>query len=1129
VQHDVVTELFYDGEWRTAPVYSRGGVELSRGAGGEDDEAPPSTAGLTLDNRTGDYSPRNANSPLFGVAGRNTPLRVSTATAQDSVSDTFTRSVTDDWGTATSGEAWTLTGVGGALFSDFQVTGSTGTMAVSQNSAYRLAYLPDVSFVDCEAYGECTVALATGGTLEPTLVLRLLDDTTYYMVRASLYPDSAEIDVVIRKIVGGDDTLVAEQVIVGTHVAANPIKVRARIVGMTIQAKAWQGSSEPDWQLTATDGDISGVGGVGLRAGIGSGNTNAKPVTFGFDNFAVTPVNVRSVVEVSSWAPHRNANDTDRWTEIQGGGILRRLGQGDLPQRSTAYKAYMSPVNDATRIDYWPLEEESGSGSIASPVGSPTMEFGDVDFGAYTDSPSAARMVTFGANGFLRSAIRPYTSTFHRVQALVTLPDAGLADLAVIYRIHCTGGNIAWLDLLYGLPNGLYLRAFNSSGTQLDQSGPWGPFSIDGNHFLLGLDLEQDGADLDTRMFTSFADDSAWLNAPDTFTGLTVGRMTNWRIGQTSIEGASVGHAVVGNDITAFSNFTATEGGVVGLQGYRGETCGARFARVAEEIGLPAYVYGDPTDTQLMGPQPVATAFDILAECVRTDDGQMFEARNARAVVMRTGRSRYNQDPALELDFEGGQISEGIAPALDDRHTRNDITANRQGGSSARAVRETGPLNVNDPIDDPEGVGRYDTTVDVNPDEDSTLVQHAYWHLHRGTVDEPRYPEVTVDLDRAPDLRAAVDNVEIGDRIAITNMPTDWQQDPGSLLVLGVRESYPPGTAGRRRTVTFVTIPASQFEIGIVGAEDGSVDLRGQAIDTDASTLAAAIDSDDTSLSVASSDDVLWTTNADSWDTGLHGSGTYGAGLFLRIAGEVMRVTNIASAVTDAFGRTSASSWGSADSGQAWTVIGTASQYAVGSGTGQITPSALTADRGVTLTADAGADRIVQCDMRYPALPASGLLLMGLFSRFVDSSNFIHAQIRISSAGAVTVRLAERVAGTLSTIADFTHPTAYVGNTWWRMIIESRGTTHKVRAWPVFDADDPGWQINTTDTSIPAGTLAGCFARNETAVTTHVAHFDSFAVTNPQTITVVRSVNDVVKSHTAGTAVHVAHPVRIGL
>jgi hypothetical protein len=90
-----------------------------------------------------------------------------------------------------------------------------------------------------------------------------------------------------------------------------------------------------------------------------------------------------------------------------------------------------------------------------------------------------------------------------------------------------------------------------------------------------------------------------------------------------------------------------------------------------------------------------------------------------------------------------------------------------------------------------------------------------------------------------------------------------------------------------------ITGGASAISRGIVVALDPlRPDLRGQAVDTDLSTLDTGIDDNDTSLSVASTGGVLWTVDADDWDTALNGDG----GLFIVIGGERMRVTNISGA-----------------------------------------------------------------------------------------------------------------------------------------------------------------------------------------------------------------------------------------
>jgi hypothetical protein len=74
--HDVAVELFYDAQWNEAPAYTRDPVTIGHGRRDEQGQAPPSSCTVTLDNRTGAYNPRNAESDLFGKIGRNTPIRV---------------------------------------------------------------------------------------------------------------------------------------------------------------------------------------------------------------------------------------------------------------------------------------------------------------------------------------------------------------------------------------------------------------------------------------------------------------------------------------------------------------------------------------------------------------------------------------------------------------------------------------------------------------------------------------------------------------------------------------------------------------------------------------------------------------------------------------------------------------------------------------------------------------------------------------------------------------------------------------------------------------------------------------------------------------------------------------------
>jgi hypothetical protein len=76
----VVVELFYSGVWNdhTSDVLTRDGIDITQGSGDEVAQAPPCTASLTFKGH--DLNPRNPASPLFGLVGQNTPLRITVGT-----------------------------------------------------------------------------------------------------------------------------------------------------------------------------------------------------------------------------------------------------------------------------------------------------------------------------------------------------------------------------------------------------------------------------------------------------------------------------------------------------------------------------------------------------------------------------------------------------------------------------------------------------------------------------------------------------------------------------------------------------------------------------------------------------------------------------------------------------------------------------------------------------------------------------------------------------------------------------------------------------------------------------------------------------------------------------------------
>lgn len=98
---------------------------------------------------------------------------------------------------------------------------------------------------------------------------------------------------------------------------------------------------------------------------------------------------------------------------------------------------------------------------------------------------------------------------------------------------------------------------------------------------------------------------------------------------------------------------------------------------------------------------------------------------------------------SITLDFEAGQIAPDLEPDLDDLGRINTVVVARHNGSQFTDTDTSGPLGTTT-------IGVYRSQVDINPESDSVLPQHAHYHLVLGTDPDPRYPQVTVQLTARP-------------------------------------------------------------------------------------------------------------------------------------------------------------------------------------------------------------------------------------------------------------------------------------------------------------------------------------------------------------------------------------------
>jgi hypothetical protein len=603
--------------------------------------------------------------------------------------------------------------------------------------------------------------------------------------------------------------------------------------------------------------------------------------------------------EVSAWPTRWDTSGADAHVPIECAGLLRRIGQGSQPV-SGALKGYLLSTSPIT---YWPLDDGEGSTTGAPAAGTYT---------SYRWTGTAATIPRFGV-GDLGVHLSPTLLLDHY--------DAGTGPR--FYYGYCFGTDV--------LPDSLAWEFVYKTDTQIAAGTEMAAWSVEPR--LQGTTLGtvdiwkvqfRPSVDVDIRLqviIDSEGETPTTVNLADSapLDAITDGELHHVRL-QLTENGTGVDYAVyvdgvsvlsgtrashtlrwsrsvdvlyprlATEDLMAFGHLIvwenaanipplATTSGLA--HGFAGETAGARFTRLCDEFGVPSAIAGSAAATSAMGLQYEDYFSNQLTEIEATDHGILYEPTTSLALTYRTLADLYNQAPAAVIDFSAGQLSTPFEPVEDDQQTRNDVFAQRREGSSYQMTLESGPLSVQDP---PDGVGRYKDEVQVNVESDNDLPPHAGWLLGLGTVDEARYPRITVDLASAgvagTALSTDIPAVDIGDLIRVTDTGAIGIYDDISLLVLGYTEVM----GAYEWRITFNCSPYSPYQVLEMDDADSRIDPG------DDSELDGGVTSTATTLSVDSSTGgFLWTTEAGDMPVSI------------MVGGEEMTVTAIAGLGVQAF------------------------------------------------------------------------------------------------------------------------------------------------------------------------------------------------------------------------------------
>ena len=499
---------------------------------------------------------------------------------------------------------------------------------------------------------------------------------------------------------------------------------------------------------------------------------------------------VRAIGEISEFPARWNLPGTDVWTPLVASGILRRLNRSRLVE-TTLVSGIRKIAAGGHITGYWPMEDLPGSTSFESEVaganpggvvsGAPVLAA--IDPGVASDPiPTWA-----AAQGLVIPKVS--TGTGFTAAFYIVIPEGGTTDQADLFRVHNTGTLGYWILRYEAATNGrLRILAVNTILNTTPLNAVTFTDNVNGKTVYVKLEVNTNGANSDWYVQPY----GAGTGGGGSVAG-NVGAPTYAYIGSPQITGdVGIGQVVLGDT----SNALFSAGLDQALVGYAGEAVFTRMTRITTMAGIALSGSTGTAPPTLLGPQPAGSALDILRDAEKADvGGILFDDIDDIGLSYVTRASRYSRAVTAALDYAAGHLSPPLEPTDDDAHVRNDVTAARTDGSAARAVDTTGPLNVNDY---PVGVGPYTFSDTYNVYTDAQLPDLAGWLLTQGTIDETRWPQITVDLIKHPSLVAQIEALRPSYRLTVANLPT-WQgTGTADLAVLGWTETWGPN----QRTIT---------------------------------------------------------------------------------------------------------------------------------------------------------------------------------------------------------------------------------------------------------------------------------------------------------------------------------------
>lgn len=877
-------DMQFAGVWTnlTSDVYTAEQVSIKRGRTDESSSPEAATLDLTFNNRTGKYTPSNPAGSLYGLIGRQTPIRVGMGVPPSGAGAFTTASqgsfpapsiLAEQAGIVCS--SWIVHAAGGGTFSL--------PLGYTADGSFAGAYACSVSGHKATIAGTfpaSTAGYTANGTWCGGQVCIPGATSVVTQTSGCGKGNGTSLSPTVNSVSLGSFTLLAGDVIVVANGWSGDF-------GNNLSSAPQDNSGGCSWSLIADTGYLPNDLTTPRMLFWAFYSDSAQTITvtapshyyFIDDNFAqawqlrgASEWNPRFQGECATFNTTADLSDNDVRTAIEAGSVLRQRGQG----QESPHSAFFRYLSNSQALAYWPIEG-AASGALTSPIVGNTQAqiVGPAASFASQAVPGSDSIVTLAANSYLAATPPPLFGTGANVQSAISCVfqiDTAPTGSPSFLSAWCGGSSGAFVTLQYVTGSSHFnIVVYNSAGTTLLVSSvaptlPSGVSTYLGRPLACTIawapNLANPSTQVDIQvalvdMLTPASQNFWTINA----NAFTIGAVSTIFFGTTPFPQTlfnvpvSVGHisytnsARIDGAIPLLNDVFQTAAAYSGIStAWAGEEACLRMTRICQEqsIQFQSRPPSVQTSAVQMGAQLTNDTISLLEECQETDgEGELFEARGFGGLSYRSIGEISGGASQASLDFNAKQITSPFNQVDDDQLTRNSVTVQQNGGTSQLVEQTSGPLNTAPP---PTGVGLFTGNPTVNVvNQGRDLQQLGNWFVAVGTTQAPRFPAVTSQLAASQSTISNSSSVDCGQRFTVLNPPTWCPPGPIELVALGFNERI-SATPGSDWDITINARPYAPFRV-INLANATTQPAPTATLDSGSSTLTSNITSAATSLS----------------------------------------------------------------------------------------------------------------------------------------------------------------------------------------------------------------------------------------------------------------------------------------